>query len=194
MIQRRRRAVRDFARFKPYLSTKAYTEARALYLALLDLPVSKANRTHCHHMIFPYIAVYKTLSGCEQDALAHVHAIMTHQKVAPANRLLRRIFRLPGLYRLFPQMVRLSLKTTYKESGDGFQRKVIVQRRDCICFHMLRCPYQRYCAEQGVPELCDVFCTSDETVMADVHPRLIFERSQTLGRSGECCDFCYRVI
>ena len=59
---------------------------------------------------------------------------------------------------------------------------------------MVKCPYHDTCAEYGYPELCRCFCDSDDISYAGLHPKLIWERSMTLGRGDDRCDFCMKII
>ena len=43
------------------------------------------------------------------------------------------------------------------------------------------------------PELCRCFCDSDDISYTGLHPKLIWERSMTLGRGNDRCDFCMKV-
>ena len=58
---------------------------------------------------------------------------------------------------------------------------------------MMKCPYHDTCADYGCPELCRCFCDSDDISYAGLHPKLIWERSMTLGRGNDRCDFCMKV-
>ena len=44
-----------------------------------------------------------------------------------------------------------------------------------------------YCAER-------CFCDSDDISYTGLHPKLIWERSMTLGRGNDRCDFCMKTI
>ena len=41
--------------------------------------------------------------------------------------------------------------------------------------------------------LCRCFCDSDDISYTGLHPKLIWERSMTLGRGNDRCDFCMKV-
>ena len=58
---------------------------------------------------------------------------------------------------------------------------------------MMKCPYHDTCAEYGCPELCRCFCDSDDISYTGLHPKLIWERSMTLGRGDDRCDFCMKI-
>ena len=55
------------------------------------------------------------------------------------------------------------------------------------------CPYYDTCTEYGCPELCRCFCDSDDISYTGLHPKLIWERSMTLGRGNDRCDFCMKI-
>lgn len=58
-----------------------------------------------------------------------------------------------------------------------------------IHFNFTRCLYKDVCDEQGCPELCPVFCANDDIAFTGLMPKIRFEREQTLGKGGSCCDF-----
>ena len=55
-----------------------------------------------------------------------------------------------------------------------------------------QCPYNRYFAELGCPELTKIFCGNDDRVYGDL-PGLEFIRTGTLGRGADKCDFYLRL-
>ena len=52
-------------------------------------------------------------------------------------------------------------------------------------------PYKTYLTELGCPELVKIFCENDERVYGAL-PGLVFERSGTLGKGADRCDFYIR--
>ncbi len=53
------------------------------------------------------------------------------------------------------------------------------------------CPYCRYFRELGCPELTEIYCENDDRVYGNL-PGLKFERTGTLGKGAERCDFRIR--
>lgn len=41
----------------------------------------------------------------------------------------------------------------------------------------------------GCPELTQFFCKSDDICYGNLHPKLVWARTKTLGMGGDCCDF-----
>ena len=60
-------------------------------------------------------------------------------------------------------------------------------------YEMTRCPYHDECVRYGCPELCCCFCGNDGISYTGLHPKLIWERSVTLGHGNDRCDFCMKV-
>ena len=58
---------------------------------------------------------------------------------------------------------------------------------------MTKCPYHDACVQHDCPELCTCFCDSDDITYDGLHPKLYWHRTKTLGRGGDCCDFCLRL-
>ena len=75
----------------------------------------------------------------------------------------------------------------------GFAPKELQTGNGVWRVDMMKCPYHDTCAEYGCPELCRCFCDSDDISYTGLHPKLIWERSMTLGRGNDRCDFCMKV-
>ena len=43
------------------------------------------------------------------------------------------------------------------------------------------------------PELCHCFCDSDDVSYDNLHPKLLWHRTKTLGRGNDCCNFCLKI-
>ena len=75
----------------------------------------------------------------------------------------------------------------------GFAPKELQTGNGVWRVDMMKCPYHDTCAEYGCPELCRCFCDSDDISYTGLHPTLIWERTMTLGRGNDRCDFCMKV-
>ena len=58
-------------------------------------------------------------------------------------------------------------------------------------YHVLRCPYVALCNAYSCPEIVTVFCDSDDISFGNIHPRMEWRRSRTIGRGDDICDFHY---
>ena len=55
-------------------------------------------------------------------------------------------------------------------------------------FDILSCPYAKYTAELGCPEIAHIFCDNDIYAYGSLKG-ITFERTQTIGTGGSKCDF-----
>ena len=56
-------------------------------------------------------------------------------------------------------------------------------------FNMVRCPSWETCKRYGCPEITRAFCGGDDAGYGDLHPKLFWGRTKTIGKGGDCCDF-----
>ena len=105
----------------------------------------------------------------KEEALQTIHSYV-EQKAWRQKRAFLKLMKIPGLYRIVP-------------ATGGVWR-----------IDMTRCPYHDNCVHYGCPELCHCFCDSDDITYDGMHPRLCWHRTKTLGRGGDCCDFCLKLI
>lgn len=54
---------------------------------------------------------------------------------------------------------------------------------------IVRCPYLETCKRYGCPEITRCFCGGDDAGNGNLHPKLKWGRTKTIGRGGDCCDF-----
>ena len=100
---------------------------------------------------------------------------------------------IPGLYRLVPGVFVKSTRSVFGPAA-GFDPKELQVGNGIWRVDMMKCPYHDTCAEYGCPELCRCFCDSDDISYAGLHPKLIWERTMTLGRGDDRCDFCMKTV
>ncbi len=60
--------------------------------------------------------------------------------------------------------------------------------KHCLIFDINKCLYNDLCIKYGCGELTSIFCDGDH-FMFDNMKKLKFQRTQTLGKNGELCDF-----
>ena len=151
---------------------------------------SKAQQFHLEGQILPGIAVYQTLQAVlpKEAALETVRGYIEDRAWAMRKHILR-LMKLPGLYRLVPTLFAKGTRKFFGEAA-GFSARELDVSRTSWRLDMLRCPYHDVCTRQGCPELCPCFCGSDDITYDNLHPRLRWRRTTTLGRGGSCCDFC----
>ena len=163
--------------------------------ALLDETAgeSREKRQHLKRQILPGIAAYETLQTVmpKDEALQTVHGYV--EKLARnAHKTLASLLRVPGLYRLVPGVFVKSTRSYFGPAA-GFAAKELQTDQKTWRIDMTKCPYHDTCVKYGCPELCPCFCDSDDISYAGLHPKLLWHRTKTLGRGGDCCDFCMKL-
>ena len=145
---------------------------------------------HLHNNIYPVVAAFRSLMAGgmpRQEASETAQAAFLELMEAPAASI-RKLCRIPGFYRLVPSLFsKLTPKLFKKEAGFEFQ--FYPTEPGHVRFDMKACPYFRACQDLDCPELAPVFCATDDVCYGHMHPRLSWNRTQTLARGGKVCDF-----
>lgn len=181
--------------YKENLPAAVYEKAQShLDEILLHEEVSPKLAFHCYVRIFPLIALYKAIKNHDPaHAYKQASELFWEKQVIPGTKRLQRLLKIPGLYKLIPRLTVFAVKKKYKASREGFRYDFLETSPSCVRLTFHQCPYYSYCAQYGVPELCDVFCTSDDIAAESMAPYIQFTRTQTIGRGGTCCDFDYKI-
>lgn len=189
-----KKALKKFKAYRPFLEEDEYNEASSLFEELLyKTPVVEENRSHCYKKIFPLISIYKVLKDRDEKALELSAQIFNKVEVESGVKFLNKFLKIPFVYKIIPRLVNRIVRRSYIPSADGFQMEFLETSKQTFRMNITQCPYYNYCKAFGVPELTNVFCTSDEIVGEALKPHILFKREQTLGRGGKYCDFCYSL-
>lgn len=106
------------------------------------------------------------------------------------NQLCTDLFRFISAYPVVSHFLRFAWQTT----DAGFDYKIYDTDKNTARLDMIKCPYHIMTVRYGCPELCVCFCDSDDIAYGDIHPKLKWHRSKTLGRGNDCCDFSLSYI
>ena len=93
--------------------------------------------------------------------------------------------------KLFIPICRIIAGTAFGNKA-GFERKDISRDKLEVRFDVYSCPYVKIMKELGCAEACPIVCRQDEYSYGGMRG-IAFERTKTLGRGDEKCDFCYRL-
>lgn len=164
------------------LAEKHYVECD-----LLCKDASDGERQHLDGTILPTVSIYKALLETDREnALKRAHTVMMNI-CEMGGSVLSGILKLPGMKSVFMWFLPKMAVNMFGESC-GFQYENYAVSKRMLKMDMTGCPYCRYAALFGCTELTPVFCDSDSATYGNL-PGIKFERSQTLGTGGECCDF-----
>lgn len=155
-------------------------------------PGGRALRFHLERGILPGLALYQTLlaEGDDQEtALADTEHAMDSISVG-LGRVMSLLGRLPHAFGVFrrvePWVVRLGFP------AEGWEMEPVENSDSCVAYDVRRCFYQDTLTSYGAPELTRVFCSGDDVAFPEMAPAITWERTMTLGRGGERCDFRWR--
>ena len=170
------------------LGFAAEEEFAALYSTLETYP--EALRRHLKNNIFPAAAVFQVLlkNGYSREAAAKLTDELFGACMEKPAAMIRKLCRIPGFYKILPGIWK---KAAFKLFGPeaGFAATMYETPGDRVRFDMTRCPYLESCQKLGCPEIAPTFCRSDDICYGNMHPRLKWNRTKTLARGGDCCDF-----
>lgn len=167
--------------------------SRLAKLCAENAGASKERKRHLEGQILPGIAAYETLKTVmmPEEAFRTVHGYVEAHALAARKRLVG-LLRLPGVYRLIPGISATMIHKTFGEAA-GFAAREYRNTGGVMRIDMVKCPYHETCVRYGCPELCACFCDSDDNAYDNMHPKLLWHRTKTLGRGGDCCDFSLKV-
>ena len=149
---------------------------------------SKARMAHLEQ-ILPSIAFYEALlakEGSQEKALA-VFEKWCFIKIEKMAKWIPRIMKIPGLYKKVPGIMKIMLDKMFGHAA-GFAY-IEKEQKNGFAVDMTVCPYVETCKKYGHPELAQFFCKSDDICYGNMHPKLMWGRTKTLGTDADCCDF-----
>ena len=150
----------------------------------------RALRAHTYARIYPGIAVYEALpdEGVERERAVWYIREYFQRVSARFVPHLQRAIRLLGVAKKIPGLfMKVSLQSFDPDAGFGYDFPE--SRGNEARFNIVKCPYYETCLRYGCPEITRAFCDGDDAGYGHLHPKLIWGRTKTIGRGGDCCDF-----
>ena len=151
---------------------------------------TKEMQAHTRQRIYPAVAAFWAMleENVEREVAAEILNNYYEKQSKPTGRAIRAILHIPALYRFVPCFFAKMTKKSFGENA-GFRARWIKEGKKEMRFDMLECPYQSLCVKYDCPEIVCGFCRSDDICYGNMHPRLHWGRTKTLGLGGDCCDF-----
>lgn len=178
-----------------YSAEKLSSDFRKRLSALLieNAGETPEKQRHLKSQILPGIAAYEVLGTVmdKNDALGAVHNIVRLHAL-DSRRKIEKLLKIPGMYRLVPGIFAVGVKKIFNEAA-GFSAREYNASHGVWRMDMIKCPYKDTCTKYGCPELCVCFCDSDDVSYDNLHKKLLWHRTKTLGRGDGCCDFCLKI-
>jgi hypothetical protein len=137
--------------------------------------------------ILPGLSIYKALrdnNASQEKALAEVETLF---RGVFMRRMLQGIRLLNYLPDPFPIVKPALKRMTIEEYLPGSQ-EIIADSPDCFAVNIYRCYIFDILTRHNAPELTRLYCNTDDW-LSEAMPKVRWERTKTLGRGDECCDF-----
>lgn len=149
-----------------------------------------ALRMHLAKVILPGLAAYQILleEGLTQTAaIQEVTTCLTVDN--PQMRIPGLLTRIPRPFAVFRPLLKQQMRWMFPP--EGWSTRWLEDDDQKVVFHIYRCFYLDVLRGYHAAELTPAFCQTDDVMADGIKPAILFQRSQTLGRGGEICDFCY---
>jgi hypothetical protein len=129
--------------------------------------------------------------GDQEAALEEVDDLF-HMVFARQRRQVALLQLLPDPFPLFRWIGRRTMQRSYPK--EGWTTEWVADDEQCLAFNMRRCVYLETMTAYGAPELMPHICAFDDWMFETLPPTIAWERTTTLGRGGDRCDFCWRRV
>jgi len=177
----------------PLVGQKQYERILNRYNALYSKHTMPENPVLKHHLvqgILPGLAYYQILreDGKSQDAAIEKIDQTFEAMYAGYAKRMQRLGRLPFFYPILRAYIRTAMK---EYPADGWEMEWQQVDGDAIRFNMNTCFYYNTLAAYGAPELTASFCRVDDLIYGKMSSQVLWQRTQTIARGAEYCDFCF---
>jgi len=142
--------------------------------------------------VYPGLAIYRSLLETVEDHEVVLHELEPLFWGAFVKRTMPGIRLLNLLPDPFP-LVRLFLRGMAGGQQGSYEQEIVEDTQDTFAFNTYQCIIHDTLLSHDAGELTPLFCSTDDWLAAAL-PRVTWERTQTLGRGGEYCDFRWRRV
>ena len=115
------------------------------------------------------------------------------KRAIPKAKAMQSLCKLPGMYKKMPAIFKKVTLSSFSEK-QGFKLKFYDMGKHRCKFDMQKCLYCEICKKYNCPELTQIFCHTDDVTDGNIHPKLKWNRTKTMGEGGDICDFDLYVI
>lgn len=159
-----------------------------LYKTLPNYPVQL--HSHLLHNIFPVIGIFDALlsDGYSREEAAELSDEIFSAYMEKSAESIRKLCRIPGMYKIIPWIFGTMAFKLFSPQA-GFAADLHQAGKGRSKFDMTACPYYETCKNLGYTELAPIFCHSDDICYGNMHPKLIWNRTKTMARGADLCDF-----
>ena len=155
----------------------------------------RALRSHLERNILPGLALYQVLGEESSDQEAVLAEVETLFGVAfvQLGKLMPLLGRRPDPFAVFRQAAHWVVRFGFPPQG--WEMELVEDSDQCYAFDVHRCFYLDVLAAYSAPELTALYCKMDDLVYESLPSSITWERTKTLGRGDDCCNFRWcRVV
>jgi hypothetical protein len=147
----------------------------------------RANRTALKTRVLPGLSIYKALLEENDDPKKVLEEVNTLFRAAFFPRRMQGIRVLNHWPDPFPIVKPVLRMMTRDEYLPGSQ-EIVEDNAECYAINVYRCFILDTLTRHDAKELTALFCNTDDW-LAEALPKIRWERTKTLGRGDERCDF-----
>jgi L-2-amino-thiazoline-4-carboxylic acid hydrolase-like protein len=175
-----------------YRGREILARVQTRYSGLLGYSVrypQRALRMHLETNILPGLALYQVLreEGINQAPALEVVDRIIEIRVEAIRKKLVWVGKFAFFYHLVRWSTRTVMRVGYPAAGWKVEWLEVGPKQ--VAFNIHRCFYREVLTSFGAAELTSSFCRGDDLLYKDASPHLRFERTRTIGRGDDCCDF-----
>ncbi|MBN1147273.1 MAG: L-2-amino-thiazoline-4-carboxylic acid hydrolase [Anaerolineales bacterium] len=155
----------------------------------------RALADHLENNLLPGLALYQALQadGLEPTAACQlVQALLAAASLDRLRKPIQWLGRLPQPFPVFRWAVRQMMKVNFPEGG--WKTEWLEDNDQRVAFNLHSCFYLDVLTAYGAPELTLAYCALDDLMYEPPPAYLAWERTTTLARGGEYCDFAWRNL
>jgi hypothetical protein len=133
-----------------------------------------------------YNALLETNGGCEK-VLVEVENLFRAAFFTQMTRGIRWLNYLPNPFFIVRPVLKMMTRDEYLPGS----QEIVEDTPDCFALNVYRCFIFDTLANLEAQELTVSFCKMDDW-LSEAMPKVAWERTKTLGRGDDRCDFCWR--
>ncbi len=173
------------------------SKARERYSELLEenRDEPKEYYMHTRERIYPSIAIFDALLSEGIDRKEAEDFVIDYYRWRSAGMAskIKTIFKIPGLYKIVPKFFLNMTQKSFGPSAGFVSRNQYLDKNE-MRFDMVKCPYNDKCTKYDCPEIVKGFCDADDICYGNMHPKLSWDRTKTIGHGADICNFKIHII
>ena len=184
---RRNLLAKSFGRVEAQSVISRAENLYAGFIQQVPLGTSSNGQKMLKGRLYPGLAVYRSLLEIVEDQEAVLDQMEPLFKASFVNNLLPGIHLLNLLPDPFPIVRYVMRKMAFGADG-VYEQEIVEDTPDTFAFNTHKCIIHETLLSHDAGELTPLFCSTDDWLAAAL-PKISWERTQTLGRGGDYCDF-----